>query len=415
MAIEILMPALSPTMEEGNLANWLKKEGDKVKSGDVIAEIETDKAIMEFEITDGGTIGKILVPAGTNGVKVNQLIAVLLENGDDDSAIDAIIAKHSNVKVSEKPNNTEDFQHKTENKPLENTEKKNEKVFASPLAKVIAKQNDVDISSINGSGPNGRVVKKDVENAFQNKGKSSTIAVQSCGRNMQESTIVPHSNMRKVIAKRLLESKQTVPHFYVSIEASVKNLNKTRTQINEYLEKFDEKVSINDIIIKVCANALKQHPGVNASWSNENMIIYNNVDISVAVGVKDGLITPIIRNADMKSLRTISLEMKNLIKKAKENKLSLEEFQGGGFSISNLGMYNVSSFNAIINPPQAAIIAISGVKSIAKICKKTNNFYEDEVMTLTLSCDHRVIDGVLAAEFLNTVKSFIENPSFLIL
>ena len=416
MAIEILMPALSPTMEEGNLANWLKKEGDKVKSGEVIAEIETDKAVMEVEATDAGTLGKILVSAGTNGVKVNKMIAVLLEDGDDASEVEKIIAKHSGA--SEKPQENAKPAEVQEEKPQKelapNVKNDGGRVLASPLAKRIAEKNSVDISKIDGSGPNGRVIKKDVENV-QSTQQLSPQVVQSLGRNSQNSTLVPHSNMRKVIAKRLLESKQTVPHFYVSVEASVKNLNKTRKQMNTYLEKLGEKISVNDLIVKACANALKVHPNVNASWNNDAMVIYNNVDVSVAVGTDGGLITPIVKNADLKSLRVISSEMKDLIKRAKENKLSLEEFQGGGFSISNLGMYNVESFNAIINPPQSAIIAIGGVKSIAKVCKKTGGVCEDEVMTLTLSCDHRVIDGVLAAEFLNTVKSFVENPSLLVL
>ena len=425
MAIEILMPALSPTMEEGNLAKWLKKEGDKISSGDVIAEIETDKATMEVEATDSGIMGKILIPEGTNGVKVNSLIAVLLESGEDSSAIDSIIANFSSGKISgtktsgDSANNSNTKEPTVEAEKEKSSEKSHEKggerIFASPLAKRIAENKGVDISRVEGTGPNGRVIKKDVESftPSQSSSQKSTKTTQFTGRNGEESYTIPHSNMRKVIAKRLLESKQTVPHFYVAVEASVKNLNRARIEINKYLEQFGEKVSVNDIIIKACANALKIHTGVNASWSENGMIIYNNVDVSIAVGIQDGLITPIIKNADSKTLRIISNEAKDLIKRARENKLSLEEFQGGGFSISNLGMYGVSHFNAIINPPQSAIIAIGGVKSVAKICKKSGQVYEEEIMTLTLSCDHRVIDGVLAAEFLNTVKAFIENPTLL--
>ncbi len=412
MAIEVLMPALSPTMEEGNLAKWLKKEGDKVSSGDVIAEIETDKATMEVEATDDGVLGKIVIPEGTNSVKVNTLIAVLLEEGEDKSVIDNIITKPSvgnNEAQKKEVNQGQKSEEKPQNTPQQHS---HERIFASPLAKRVAETKSVDISKIEGSGPNGRVIKQDIENASVVLQKVPQ-GTHVFGRSSQQSYVVPHSNMRKVIAKRLLESKQTVPHFYVAVESSVKNLNKARKQINEYLEKFGEKVSVNDIIIKACANALKIHPNVNASWSENGMIIYNNVDISVAVGVQDGLITPIVKNADIKSLRTIANETKDLIKRARENKLSLEEFQGGGFSISNLGMYNVLQFNAIINPPQSAIIAVGGVKTTPKLCKKTNTLCEDEVITLTLSCDHRVIDGVLAAEFLNTIKSFIENPSLL--
>ncbi|MDA0617322.1 MAG: pyruvate dehydrogenase complex dihydrolipoamide acetyltransferase [Proteobacteria bacterium] len=407
MAIEILMPALSPTMEEGNLAKWLKKEGDAISSGDVIAEIETDKATMEVEATDAGTLGKIIIPEGTNGVKVNALIAILLEKGEDVSALEGFT---SSASKKEKPAIEPAKQVETEKKAETKTQSKSgERVFASPLAKRIAEQENIDITAIEGSGPNGRVVKKDLAGVQSTEKKSS----QVFGRNSQESYTVPHSNMRKVIAKRLLESKQTVPHFYVSVDASVKNLNKARKEINNYLEQFQEKVSVNDIIVKCCANALRVHPNVNASWGENGMTIYNNVDVSIAVGIDGGLITPIVKNADIKSLRTIANETKDLIKRAKSNKLSLEEFQGGGFSVSNLGMYNVSHFNAIINPPQSAIIAIGGVKSVPKLCKKTNTLCEDEVMTLTLSCDHRVIDGVLAAEFLNSVKSFIENPNLL--
>ena len=415
MAIEILMPALSPTMEEGNLVKWLKKEGDKVSSGDVIAEIETDKATMEVEATDSGTIGKILIQEGTNSVKVNSLIAILLESGENLSVIDTIISKFSQNSSTNNSNTKELIVEAEKEKKSENTKQSGERVFASPLAKRIAENKGVDISKVEGSGPNGRVIKKDVENftPSQSSSQKSAKTTQFSGRNGEESYTIPHSNMRKVIAKRLSESKQTVPHFYVALEASVENLNKARVEINKYLEQFGEKVSVNDIIIKSCANALKIHPSVNASWSENGMIVYNNVDISIAVGIQDGLITPIIKNADSKALRVISNEAKDLIKRARENKLSLEEFQGGGFSISNLGMYGVSHFNAIINPPQSAIIAIGGVKSIAKICKKSGEVYEEETMTITLSCDHRVIDGVLAAEFLNTVKAFIENPTLL--
>jgi pyruvate dehydrogenase E2 component (dihydrolipoamide acetyltransferase) len=420
MAIEILMPALSPTMEEGNLAKWLKKEGDKISSGDVIAEIETDKATMEVEATDSGILGKILIAEGTNGVKVNSLIAVLLESGEDLSVVDSIIANFSSGKIAgtsaSNSNTKEPTVEAEKEKKSENTKQSGERVFASPLAKRIAENKGIDVSQIEGSGPNGRVIKKDVENFTPSQNvsqKSAKTQTQFAGRNGEESYTVPHSNMRKVIAKRLTESKQTVPHFYVAVEACVKNLNKSRIEINKYLEQFGEKVSVNDIIIKACANALKIHPNVNASWSENGMIIYNNIDVSIAVGIQDGLITPIVKNADSKSLRVISNEAKDLIKRARDGKLSLEEFQGGGFSISNLGMYNVSHFNAIVNPPQSAIIAVGGVKSVAKICKKTGQVYEEEIMTLTLSCDHRVVDGVLAAEFLNTIKSFIENPILL--
>lgn len=410
MAIAVLMPALSPTMEEGNIAQWLKKEGDKIASGEIIAEIETDKATMEVEATDPGILGKILVKGGTKNVKVNTLIAVILEKGEDISAADPIIAKHSGSKTEQAP--------KAENKPqtevpastaaVSATVSPNTAtVHASPLAKRIAESKGVDLSTIQGSGPNGRIVRKDIESVQQ--------TTQQTGRNAVSHTLVPHSNMRYVIAKRLAESKQTVPHFYLSLDVDVSNLNKARKQMNEYLEKHGEKISVNDIIIKACAAALEAHPNVNASWSNEGMMVYNNVDISVAVGIPDGLITPIIKNANMKGLREISKNAKNLIKRARENKLALEEFQGGNFTISNLGMYNISHFSAIINPPQSAILAVGSTKIVPCISKETGLLTESEIVTLTLSCDHRVVDGVLGAEFLNTVKNMLENPSLMVL
>lgn len=407
MAIAVLMPALSPTMEEGNIAQWLKKEGDKINTGETIAEIETDKATMEVEATDPGILGKILIADGTRGVKVNTLIAVILEKGEDISAADAIIAKHSESKPVQKQK-PED---KTIIQPTEHTKHQisTDNIHASPLAKRIAEEKGVDLSTVQGTGPNGRIVRKDIENTqpVQNTYKN--------GRNPLLHTIVPHSNIRYVIAKRLAESKQTVPHFYLSVDVSVSKLNKIRKQMNEYLEKQGDKISINDIIIKSCATALESHSNVNASWSDSGMILYNNIDICVAVGIPDGLITPIIKNANLKGLREISKEAKDLIKRSRENKLSLDEFQGGSFTISNLGMYNISHFSAIINPPQSAILAVGSVKTVPYISKKTGLLKEDEIMTITLSCDHRVVDGVLGAEFLNTVKEMLENPSLMVL
>jgi pyruvate dehydrogenase E2 component (dihydrolipoamide acetyltransferase) len=410
MALEILMPALSPTMKEGNLATWIKKEGDKVSSGDVIAEIETDKATMEVEATDDGILAKILIPDGTNGVQVNTLIAVLLEAGDDAAAVNEIISNYNGSSHASNSKTQESKEEQIRDNPnisINSPETQQNKEFASPLAKRIAEQRGINISGVSGSGPNGRIIKQDIENI-----QSRPVNVQSFVRNEQDSTMIPHSNMRKIIAKRLVESKQNVPHFYVTVEASITQLNKARKEINVYLSQFEEKVSVNDIIIKACANALRIHPKVNASWSEDGMIMYNNVDISIAVGIDDGLITPIVKNADTKSLRTIAVEAKDLIKRARLNKLSLEEFQGGGFSLSNLGMYNVAQFGAIINPPQSAILAVGGVKSIAKF--NNGQPYEDHIISLTISCDHRVVDGVLAAEFLNTIKMFVENPNLLI-
>lgn len=419
MAIEVLMPALSPTMEEGNIAKWLKKEGDLIKSGDVIAEIETDKATMEVEATDGGTLGKILIGDGTRGVKVNTLIAIILEKGEDKSAIDTLLAENSDDKKNEaNPTKVEEKMVQNSVTQAVTTSQNNDgvRVIASPLAKRIAEEKGVNLAGINGTGPNGRIVKKDIENVNVSLSKSVQNVIQT-GRDAESHVLVPHSNMRRVIAKRLTESKQTVPHFYLSVDVNVKKLNKLRKDMNEMLETsgVGGKISVNDIIIKACGTALARHPNVNASWSEDGMIIYNNVDISVAVGIPDGLITPIVKNVNLKGLTQISKEAKDLIKRARENKLALDEFQGGGFTVSNLGMYNISQFCAIVNPPQSAILAVGGTKTVPYICKKSGGLCENEIMTITLSCDHRVVDGVLGAEFLNTIKNMLENPGLMVL
>ena len=418
MAIEVLMPALSPTMEEGNIAKWLKKEGDVVKSGDVIAEIETDKATMEVEATDGGTLGKIVIGNGVKNVKVNTLIAVILEKGEDKSAIDAVIAKHLGGQgvVSKKEETKEEQKADAVANHAVIANSDGGRIVASPLAKRIAEEKNVNLANIAGTGPNGRIVKKDVENVNTSPVKANQSFVQF-GRNTESSAFVPHSTMRRVIAKRLTESKQTVPHFYLSVEVSVKKLNKLRKDMNEMLDAsgVGGKISVNDIIVKACGVALSRHPNVNASWSDDGMIVYNNVDISIAVGIPDGLITPIVKNVNLKGLAQISKEAKDLIKRARDGKLALDEFQGGGFTISNLGMYNISHFCAIINPPQSAILAVGGTKMVPYICKKSGELCEDEIMTITLSCDHRVVDGVLGAEFVNTIKDMLENPGLMVL
>jgi len=413
MPIKITMPSLSPTMEEGNLAKWLKKEGDKISMGDIIAEVETDKATMEVEATDEGILGKIIMPDGSQGVKVNAVIAILLKKGEDKSALEGFdVSANSSAAPTEA---------KKVEEPAKTTapiaEKLGERVIASPLAKRIAQNEGVDISSITGTGPHGRVVKGDVLNAKSSPAaacQKTTFVPAVVGRNSVESIKVPHTMMRKVIAKRLLESKTTVPHFYLTVDCNADMLLSMREQINNAAPKGADgkpeyKISVNDFVIKASAMALKKVPAANASWSDEAAILYNNVDISVAVSTNTGLITPIVKNADQKSLAEISNEMKVLAKKARDNKLTPAEFVGGGFSISNLGMYGIKTFQAIVNPPQGAILAV-GASEKKPVVDANGNIKVSEVMSLTISCDHRIIDGSLAAIFLGEIKTNLEKP-----
>jgi len=402
MAIEVLMPALSPTMTEGNLVKWLKQEGDKVSPGDVLAEIETDKATMEVESIDDGILKKIMVPGGTQGVKVNQRIALLMEEGDTPELIQAMLDKKDDITPpTEQP---QPVATATKVEPAPYQPHAGNKIFASPLARRIAADRGIDLSGISGSGPHGRIVKADLEN------------VATRGRGLSRITpltkTTPHSSIRKVIAKRLLESKQQVPHFYVSMDCNLDALLAARQQMNQYAEdksgKPLYKISVNDMIIKAVAMALQRFPHANASWQENEMVLYNNVDISVAVAIDDGLITPIVSNADGKDLVTISNEMKGLIAKAKAGQLKPEEFQGGGFTISNLGMYGVKQFNAIVNPPQACILAVGSAEDTPVV--QNGQIISAKVMTLTLSCDHRVVDGALAAQLLGTIKQMLECP-----
>lgn len=422
MPIDILMPALSPTMTEGTLSKWVKKEGDIIKAGDVIAEIETDKATMEVEAVDEGIIGKILVAEGTEGVPVNKLIAVLLEEGEDAGSLAGysggaaapasapVITKTETAPVSVQPST-----------PTAAASAHGERVHASPLAKRIAEQNGVEITHLSGTGPNGRVIKADVEEALVSgikKGNTSTnvasIAVSS-GRNPNEFTEIPNSGMRKTIAKRLTESKQQVPHFYLSLDCELDALLLARKQMNEAAEalagkdgKPAYKLSVNDMVIKAVAMGLRDVPAANASWTDAAIQQYNNVDISVAVAIDGGLITPIVKNADQKGLGQISNEAKDLISRARSGKLQPSEYQGGGFSISNLGMYGIKNFNAIINPPQGCILAVGAGEE--RVVVKRGEFKAVQIMTVTLSCDHRVVDGAVGAEFLSAFKRYIEIP-----
>ncbi len=422
MPIEVLMPALSPTMTEGNLANWLKKEGDEINAGDVIAEIETDKATMEVEAVDEGILGKILVAAGTEGVAVNSPIALILEDGEDKKALANYKPKAGAVKKEEKVEKAPadnaakevvaqatSFVQESKPAPANNSAADDGRIKASPLAKRLAKENSVSLDNIGfGSGPRGRIVKEDVL-GFVNSGGG----IGQVRRNPQEFRTVKNDNIRKVIAKRLLESKQQVPHFYLNADLRIDNLLDLRAAVNNEAGKAEGraeyKISVNDLVIKACAMALKKVPEANSSWSDDAIMLYNNVDVSVAVAIDGGLITPIVKNADQKSIIAISNEMKSLAQKAKENKLQPEEFQGGGFSISNLGMYGVDSFNAIVNPPQSCILAVGAGKK-KPVIGDSGQIEAATVMSVTLSCDHRSVDGAVGALFLSALRKYVENP-----
>jgi pyruvate dehydrogenase E2 component (dihydrolipoamide acetyltransferase) len=430
MPIEITMPALSPTMTEGNLAKWTKKEGDKIKAGDVIAEIETDKATMEVEAVDEGTMGKIIVPAGTEGVKVNAVIALLLEEGEDKKALASWKPKEA-PKAEAAPAaaapaaggaapaaapaaapSVAPVASKAPAAPVASAgvaTVPGTRAKASPLAKKIAAAKGIDISSVHGTGPGGRILRADVEN-YTGSGSTGTIR-----RNPTEFVQVPNNSMRKIIARRLTESKQQVPHFYLTVEVEIDEMLKARAVLNGQAEakagkegKPAYKLSVNDLVIKAAALALRDKPTCNVSWYDDAIIQYNNVDLSIAVATDGGLITPIVRNADQKSLPQISNEMKDLAARARANKLKPEEFQGGGFSISNLGMYGVKTFQAIINPPQACILAVGAGE--AKLVMKHGAVASINVMNLTLSVDHRAVDGALGAEYLQIMKRYIEQP-----
>lgn len=425
MPIEILMPALSPTMTEGNLARWLKKEGDSVEAGEVIAEIETDKATMEVEAVDEGTIGKILVSEGAQEVKVNAVIALLLEDGEDASALEGYEVSEAAAApaAAEEATAVEDnvvalAPGSAAVAPAQQSTGTGGRVFASPLAKRIASDKGVDLNRVQGTGPHGRIIRADVEEASTSGGTAAAPVFTggSFGRVSPETQQIPNNNMRKVIAKRLLESKQTVPHFYLTIECEIDALLAARKQLNDTAAKAVEssetkpayKISVNDFVIRATALALRDVPAANASWSDEAIIQYNNVDISVAVALDGGLITPVLRNADQKPLSLLSNEMKDLAKRARDGKLMPEEFQGGGFSISNLGMYGIKQFNAIINPPQSCILAVGAGEE--RVVKRNGEFATVNVMTVTLSSDHRVVDGAVGAEFLQAFKRYLESP-----
>lgn len=420
MPIAVTMPALSPTMTDGTLANWLVKEGDKVEAGDVIAEIETDKATMEVEAVDEGTIGKIIINAGTEGVPVNEVIAVLLEEGESERDLEGFDSK------SAKPTPQKEGQPQEQKKqeaPVQKQEnktapsQKNEgRIFASPLAKRIAADKGIDLSKLKGSGPKGRIVKADVENAKQSaasasQGSASAPQALAADEKVNEYGMVytetQNNNIKKITAKRLLESKQSVPHFYLSVEFQLDALLEARKRINDDANGAF-KVSVNDFVIKACAQALQAYPAANVQWSDAATLQFKHSDISVAVATPNGLITPIIKQAETKGLKQISSEMKELAGKARDGKLKPEEFQGGTFSISNLGMYGIDDFSAIINPPQSCILAVGAGKQ--KPYVDGDEIKIGTFMNCTLSTDHRTVDGAVGAEFLQVLKQYIENP-----
>lgn len=417
MPIQILMPALSPTMTEGNVARWLKKEGDSVKAGQVLAEIETDKATMEVEAVDEGRILKILVPGGSQGVKVNAPIAILAEEGENITA-DAAIATLAKGKAPAAAPAVQAPQTAQAPTATTSTAHTNDgtRTVASPLAKRIAEQNGVDLKSIQGTGPNGRIVKADVENVKsmpKTSPRPTNSPTPSQGVDARDYAdklgmaydALPNSGVRKVIARRLTESKQLVPHFYLSLDCEIDELLALRKNLNDAAET---KISVNDCVIRAVALALKKVPAANVSWTDDAILQYQNVDISVAVATPNGLITPIIKKADTKTLAQLSTEMKDLGARAREGKLRPEEFQGGGFSISNLGMFGIKSFSAIINPPQACILAVGAGEQRAVV--KNGQLAVATVMTCTLSVDHRAVDGAVGAEFLAAFKPLIEKP-----
>ena len=426
MAINILMPALSPTMTEGTLARWLKKEGDKLVAGDVIAEIETDKATMEVEAVDEGILGRILVPDGSEGVAVNAPIAILVQPGEAvPAAAAATPTPAASAPVPAPAPTPEPVAVAAAAAPAPIT---GGRVFASPLARRMAQQGNLDLATLTGSGPNGRIVRADVEAALS-AGPAAAPAPKPAAAPAPAPVVAPkaaaitephrlvaHSSMRKTIARRLTEAKQSVPHFYLSMDIELDALLKLRAELNARAPKDGPgvfKLSVNDLIIKASAAALRKVPGVNASFTDEGIAFYDNVDISVAVSIPDGLITPIIRQADHKGLATLSNEMKELAGLAKSGKLKPEQFQGGGFSISNLGMFGVANFAAIINPPQGAILAVGAGEPRAVV--KDGALAVATVMTCTLSVDHRVVDGALGAQWLAAFKAIIEDPLSLML
>ena len=423
MSVNILMPALSPTMEEGTLAKWLVKEGDRIQSGDLIAEIETDKATMEFEAVDEGIIGKLLVSEGSEGVKVNSPIAVILNDGEElkmSKKVDLVVETEQT-----KPEVAEEEMTEIQKLSMNVVQTSSTRVFATPLARRLAREKGIDLGSVTGSGPHGRIVKtdildfkvSDVDTNQESLAKSvlRTNVQEALGSSItnlyadREYTEIPLNKMRKTVAARLTEAKQNIPHFYLRKEINIDELLKVRSRMNEHLAEKNNKLSINDFIIKSCALALQSVPTANAIWAEDKILQLKPSDIAVAVSVEDGLFTPVVRDADTKSLSNISKEMKELAERAQAKKLMPNEYQGGSFSISNLGMFGIDNFDAVINPPHGAILAVGrGLKK--PLINNDDSISVANLMSLTLSVDHRVIDGALGAELLQSITKYLEDP-----
>jgi pyruvate dehydrogenase E2 component (dihydrolipoamide acetyltransferase) len=424
MPVTVLMPALSPTMEKGKLAKWLKKEGDKVKSGDVLAEIETDKATMEIEAIDEGTLGKIIVAEGTDDVLVNAPIAVSLGEGEKLTDVPKAAApKAASAPLPQASVPSPPVAAAPVAAPASGS-----RVFASPLARRMAKEKGVEISSVHGSGPHGRIVVKDVENAKAGVAPAPKASAASMAAPPSDDAtlkmfeagsydLVPHDGMRKIIARRLTESKQHVPHFYVTVDISLENLLPLRERLNAQAPKDKDgkptwKVSVNDFVIKAMAMALVKVPDANVSWTEAAMVKHKHADIGVAVSIPGGLITPVVRKAETKGLAAISLEMKDLGARARQRKLKPEEYTGGSASVSNMGMMGVKNFAAIVNPPQASILAVGAGEQRAVV--RGGAVVVEQQMSVTLSTDHRCIDGALGAEFLGAIKMYLEEPGLML-
>jgi len=415
MPINIQMPALSPTMEEGTLAKWLVKEGDTVESGDVMAEIETDKATMELEAVDEGVIGKIIVPEGSTGIKVNEIIAILLEDGEDSSDIETNDAENKQDVVDIIKNDEKIPVVKSEKTGLSSSK---ERIFATPLARRIAKSTNVDLANIKGSGPYGRIVKADVQSnnvkalektpitQITSSVTSETIKTMYKDREFAE---IPLDGMRKVIANRLTEAKQTIPHFYLRKSVNLDKLLIIRSEMNAGLIDQGIKISVNDFIVKASSLALQDIPQANVVWAQDRILQMTSSDVAVAVSVEGGLYTPVIFDSEKKTLSSLSLEIKDLASRARDKKLLPNEYQGGSFAISNLGMMGVENFDAVINPPHGSILAV-GAGTKKPIVKEDGAISAATIMSLTLSVDHRAIDGALGAEFLARITHYLENP-----
>jgi pyruvate dehydrogenase E2 component (dihydrolipoamide acetyltransferase) len=451
MPVNILMPALSPTMEKGNLSKWLKKEGDKVKAGDVIAEIETDKATMEYESIDDGVLAKIVVPEGTQDVSVNALIAVLAQEGEDPKAAAAAAGK-SAAPAAGKPADSPAKPASTPSPSPQPSAVRGEgaspassppptpaphdgnRVFASPLARRLAKSAGIDLARIPGSGPHGRVIARDVEVAKSGGGPRTAsaapgaVAAPAVAPSMSDQQIralyedgsyevIPHDGMRRTIAQRLTASVQTIPHFYLTIDCNIGKLLDAREEINATAPKDKDgkpayKLSVNDFVIKALALALQRVPDANVSWTDGGMLKHKHSDVGVAVAMPGGLITPVIRNAETKSLSAISNEMKDFAVRARARKLKPHEYQGGTTAVSNLGMYGIKDFTAVINPPHATILAVGVGEERAIV--KNGKIEAAQIMSVTMSCDHRAVDGALGAQLIGAFKTLIENPVMMV-